>query len=444
MQHPDEGTIHAWLDGALPPAEARAIEAHAAGCSECAAAIAEARGLVAASSRILSALDSVPGGVLPAAVPPQGASGGTVAGGAMRRRGASWWRSTPLRAAAAIVLVGSVSWLATRDRVQQQASMAPSIVMAPAEERMIAADTMVSAPAAAARAESKVAAPVAPPALEQPRASFAAPRVRQEVPVREQSANVAAQARSMDMAVTRPASPDASTGSVSSGSAGSGSASSGSAGSGSASSGSMAPGAVGGGSASAGRAGAVTDSTAPAGRALLAEQRVAAPMPSTIPSPIPSPMASAMAKSAAAPAAKTNAKLAPALMPGSDALERLLGCYVLESSEARAQANASKPLSSLLPARIELRADRADDLDPTAMVLRAAPGEPALPAAARGSWKTLGASAIELRVTDGARTLAARLTIAGDSINGVARSSAAGESATATGIRGRRASCSAP
>lgn len=66
MQHPDEGTIHAWLDGAVPEADARAIEAHVTTCAQCANAVAEARGLMAASSRILSALDGVPGGVVPA------------------------------------------------------------------------------------------------------------------------------------------------------------------------------------------------------------------------------------------------------------------------------------------------------------------------------------------------------------------------------------------
>ena len=65
MQHLDEGMIHAWLDGELPSAEREELEAHVASCEQCAAAVAEARGFVAASSRILTALDSVPGGVLP-------------------------------------------------------------------------------------------------------------------------------------------------------------------------------------------------------------------------------------------------------------------------------------------------------------------------------------------------------------------------------------------
>lgn len=67
MQHPDEGTIHAWLDGALGADEAAQIEAHVKDCAECAAAVAEARGFIAASSRILTALDNAPRGVIPAA-----------------------------------------------------------------------------------------------------------------------------------------------------------------------------------------------------------------------------------------------------------------------------------------------------------------------------------------------------------------------------------------
>ena len=67
MQHPDEGTIHSWLDGALSPEQAVEMESHIAACPSCAAAVAEARGFIAASSRILTALDHVPRGVIPAA-----------------------------------------------------------------------------------------------------------------------------------------------------------------------------------------------------------------------------------------------------------------------------------------------------------------------------------------------------------------------------------------
>src|SRR5688500_13890190 len=69
MQHLDEGTIHSWLDGALSADEAARAEAHVADCPQCAAAVAEARGFIAASSRILTALDNAPRGVIPVTAP---------------------------------------------------------------------------------------------------------------------------------------------------------------------------------------------------------------------------------------------------------------------------------------------------------------------------------------------------------------------------------------
>ena len=96
--HLDEGTIHAWLDGALDAAESERVERHAAECAACAAAVAEARGLVAGASRILGALDHVPGGVVPR----------PAAGAAATRQARPLWRVlrfTPARAAAAAVLI---------------------------------------------------------------------------------------------------------------------------------------------------------------------------------------------------------------------------------------------------------------------------------------------------------------------------------------------------
>ncbi|HEX7596265.1 MAG TPA: zf-HC2 domain-containing protein, partial [Gemmatimonadaceae bacterium] len=69
MQHPDEGTIHSWLDGALSADEAARVEAHVKDCPECGAAVAEARGFIAGASRILTALDNAPRGVIPVAAP---------------------------------------------------------------------------------------------------------------------------------------------------------------------------------------------------------------------------------------------------------------------------------------------------------------------------------------------------------------------------------------
>jgi len=65
MPRPDEGLIHAWLDGQLPPEDAARVEQMAAADPEWGAAVAEARGLIAASSRILSSLDRAPAGVIP-------------------------------------------------------------------------------------------------------------------------------------------------------------------------------------------------------------------------------------------------------------------------------------------------------------------------------------------------------------------------------------------
>lgn len=101
MQHLDEGTIHAWIDGELSPEQGGEIAAHVAECPECAAMVAEARGLVAASTRILTALDDVPGGVIPSL--PDIAPAQTQA---VRRR---WYQRTDVRAAAALLLVAGTS-----------------------------------------------------------------------------------------------------------------------------------------------------------------------------------------------------------------------------------------------------------------------------------------------------------------------------------------------
>jgi hypothetical protein len=101
MQHLDEGTIHAWLDGALPPVEAEQVAKHAAECATCAAAVADARGIIAGAARIVSALDDVPGGVIPS-----GARGTTPAvSSPLWRR----LRLTPGRAALAATILVAVS-----------------------------------------------------------------------------------------------------------------------------------------------------------------------------------------------------------------------------------------------------------------------------------------------------------------------------------------------
>jgi len=97
MQHPDEGTVHAWLDGELSAEEVQALESHIATCPECSAKVAEERGFVAASSRIVGALDIVPGDVIPAATT------------SVKTR--PWYSTTQFRAAAGILVVAGASFL---------------------------------------------------------------------------------------------------------------------------------------------------------------------------------------------------------------------------------------------------------------------------------------------------------------------------------------------
>ena len=112
MQHLDEGTIHAWLDGELPASEAEQVEAHARECAECAQKVAEARGLIAASTRILNALDNVPSGVVPSAAT-------SIAPSRTRR----WYDRTELRAAAALLFVAGASLVALRVGRNMKASL---------------------------------------------------------------------------------------------------------------------------------------------------------------------------------------------------------------------------------------------------------------------------------------------------------------------------------
>ncbi len=114
MRHLDEGTIHAWLDGALGAEEAARVDAHVGSCARCADAVAEARGLIAASSRILTALDQVPS--------IRGSRGAEVSPGSTGSR----WTGRPFatafvrqRIAAVIALIvvgGAVALTVTRDK----------------------------------------------------------------------------------------------------------------------------------------------------------------------------------------------------------------------------------------------------------------------------------------------------------------------------------------
>jgi hypothetical protein len=128
MQHLEEGTIHAWLDGALSTAEQASVEQHVRQCSECAAMVAEARGMIAGASRIVSALDVVPGGVIPRSTTPPRAEAPT-----------SLWRSlrlTPFRAAlAASLMIATASLFVVRRESGKTPSMDSSVVVPAVADR---------------------------------------------------------------------------------------------------------------------------------------------------------------------------------------------------------------------------------------------------------------------------------------------------------------------
>jgi hypothetical protein len=106
MPRPDEGLIHAWLDGELSPEETARVDELVRSEPAWSAAAAEARGLIAASSRILGALDDVPGGVIPDGVRAGGATPSSLPAGRPRVR----FTVRPwMRAAAGIVLVAGTT-----------------------------------------------------------------------------------------------------------------------------------------------------------------------------------------------------------------------------------------------------------------------------------------------------------------------------------------------
>jgi len=64
MSHVDDGTLHAYLDGELTPAEAQAVEAHLAQCPDCRGRLEEERALIARAGELL-ALATPPDRALP-------------------------------------------------------------------------------------------------------------------------------------------------------------------------------------------------------------------------------------------------------------------------------------------------------------------------------------------------------------------------------------------
>lgn len=138
MPYPDEGLLHAWLDGELDAAAAKRVEELVASDPAWATAAAEARGLMAASSRIVRALDHVSPNVIPKSKPPQHAP--------------RWWVA---RIAALVVVVAGTT-IVLRQSEPRTALRQPA-------GPPIAADSSGRAQAPAAKAEPSPASVAAAP-----------------------------------------------------------------------------------------------------------------------------------------------------------------------------------------------------------------------------------------------------------------------------------------
>ena len=121
-QHPEEGTLHAYIDGELSPAEAATLEQHVAECAACSAALAEARGLVAAASRVITTLDAAPS----SAVTPAPAVASVPAATSKRVARPPAFRFPYARAAALLLLVGGTAFVFDRAGTSARGTSAQS------------------------------------------------------------------------------------------------------------------------------------------------------------------------------------------------------------------------------------------------------------------------------------------------------------------------------
>ena len=208
MSRPDEGLIHQWLDGECTPEESARLERLVATDAEWAAAVAEARGLIAASSRILGALDAVP----------HATPAGGKAAPAVARRG---FRVAPwMGVAAGLVLVAGTAYVLREqstapfgvvsspsppptitdtasgvqigragDRVQPPSDVPPVGVARPAAEAVAPATATLPSAAGAAGVASELAPPAAPPAAPPP----VAQRAEEDAAAARRSAELAAE-----------------------------------------------------------------------------------------------------------------------------------------------------------------------------------------------------------------------------------------------------------
>lgn len=144
MQHPDEGTLHAWLDGELAPDEVPALRAHVEGCAACAALIREARQLVADSNDLILALDEPAAAGQTSETIPTGRGAPVVLlpyHERLAQRGGSWRRV--MAVAATVTVAAGASWLAFRSKAPEVRTASNILSSAPVS----GAATTAAAPA---------------------------------------------------------------------------------------------------------------------------------------------------------------------------------------------------------------------------------------------------------------------------------------------------------
>ena len=189
MSHVDDGTLHAYLDGELAPAEAQGVDAHFAQCPACRGRLEEERALITRAGELL-ALAAPPERELP-----------PFRAGDVKPLQRLWWQvRLPLAWAATVVLaLGIGSYLGSGSRAVTDRSVAEPL--ADRSRELVTADTparqMPYRTAAEPRVAKRAAAPPATPA----------PAAREEVDsrMRERKAQAAAIPGDSALSVATPA-----------------------------------------------------------------------------------------------------------------------------------------------------------------------------------------------------------------------------------------------
>jgi len=194
MSHVDDGTLHAYLDGELSPAEVQGVEAHLAQCPACRGRLDEERALITRAGELL-ALAAPPDRELP-----------PFRAGDVKPLTRLWWKvRLPLAWAATVAIaLGIGTYLG---RGVEQAPQAPTASDSqPVELKALQAPISSDTVQRESRAERRGAARTPPAAPAAPR-----PAARRETDgfVQERKAQVAVRPRDTAQSAATPAPPPA-------------------------------------------------------------------------------------------------------------------------------------------------------------------------------------------------------------------------------------------